>query len=303
MKNFKLLSGILMTCLLASCGGNKQSGDEIPQEPQEKDITCESNEFEEGGLAAYLKIESSDAPLKFYLKNETPYLQMKLSVELIKECPEVQNVNASEISFGSIAWRGKVNIVLLDENETKVTTLAVQEDDLLKVKKLLQGKVGDKTDLIFLSSGSSWNPENTYNEYNSAVSFKGGETVGFGTDTFSTYPESTASSSSENVEEFVVVDTDDDEDDDNNVSFSSSTSDEDFDEFLEAYENYIDKYIALLKKAQDGDYSAMADAASLMSDAQEYGEKLQKMKGNLTAAQLAKFQKLQQKLLNAAARQ
>lgn len=70
--------------------------------------------------------------------------------------------------------------------------------------------------------------------------------------------------------------------------------------FLGAYEKYIDKYIALMKKAKDGDYSAMADAATLMSDAQDYGEKLQKMSGSLTPTQLAKFQKLQQKLLKAA---
>ena len=93
---------------------------------------------------------------------------------------------------------------------------------------------------------------------------------------------------------------DSDEDSDNSYSSSSSTSDEDFDEFLAAYEKYIDKYIALVKKAKDGDTSAMTDAASMMSEAQEYGEKLEKISGDLTPAQLAKFQKLQQKLLKAA---
>lgn len=82
---------------------------------------------------------------------------------------------------------------------------------------------------------------------------------------------------------------------------STSTSDTDFDEFLTAYENYIDKYIAIMQKVKNGDYSAMSEATTLMKDAQEYGEKLQKMSGNLTPAQLAKFQKLQQKLISAAA--
>lgn len=86
-----------------------------------------------------------------------------------------------------------------------------------------------------------------------------------------------------------------------NTSYdSTSTSDGDFNEFLASYEKYIDNYIALMKKAKDGDYSAMSDAASMMSDAQEYGEKLQKISGNLTPAQISKFQKLQQKLLSAA---
>lgn len=230
MKKIQFFSGIILLIgFLVSCGGKKDNSTEVPQDPQQKDLTCVSNEFEEGGLATYLKIESDRSPLKFYLKDETPYLQMKLSLELIKECPEVQNVNASEISFGSIAWRGKINIVLLDENETKVTTLAVQEDDLLKIKKLLQGKVGDKTDLIFLSSGSSWNQESTFSEYNNSVTFKGGETVGFGTDTFSTYPESSSSSSV--VESEIVEDVAEVDDEDDKYSYSSSSiSDDDFDE-------------------------------------------------------------------------
>lgn len=78
-----------------------------------------------------------------------------------------------------------------------------------------------------------------------------------------------------------------------------SASDSDFDETLAAYENFVDKYIALLQKAEDGDYTAFTDAASLAKDAQEYDAKLKRMSGSLTPAQLAKFEKVQMKLLNA----
>lgn len=102
-------------------------------------------------------------------------------------------------------------------------------------------------------------------------------------------------SSSESYDYNSVTTAGDDEDDDE-LSVASDTN---FDEFLAAYEKYINKFISIQQKAKTGDYSAITEAASLLQDAQEYGEKIQNMSGNLTPSQLVKFQKLQQKFINA----
>lgn len=111
------------------------------------------------------------------------------------------------------------------------------------------------------------------------------------------------SSNSEGIESSsdVVDDTDDADDSDvEEVAESSSSSSEDFDAALDSYEKYVDKYIALLKKASKGDMTAMAEYPSLMQQAQECGDKLSSAKGDLTASQMARYTKIQMKMLKAA---
>ena len=79
----------------------------------------------------------------------------------------------------------------------------------------------------------------------------------------------------------------------------SSANTKEFDEFLASYENYVNKYLDLAKKVKAGDVAAMSKLPELMDDAKEYAEKLDKVKNELTAAQLKKFNDLQQKLMKA----
>ena len=64
----------------------------------------------------------------------------------------------------------------------------------------------------------------------------------------------------------------DDSSDDNESISSSSTSSADWDSMLDSYEQYVNKYIALLKKASNGDMTAMAEYAGLMQKAQELSD-------------------------------
>ncbi len=84
------------------------------------------------------------------------------------------------------------------------------------------------------------------------------------------------------------------------VAESSSSSSEDFDAVLDSYEKYVDKYISLLKKASKGDLTAVAEYPSLLQQAEEFGDKLESAKGDLTASQMARFNKIQAKMLKAA---
>ncbi len=94
------------------------------------------------------------------------------------------------------------------------------------------------------------------------------------------------------------------------VSYTSSAKDKaskadvkagnDWDSVLDDYEEYFDKYVKLLKKAQSGDVSALTEYAEMLEKAQSIGSKLESAKGELTPKQSARFLKIQQKLLNAA---
>lgn len=87
-----------------------------------------------------------------------------------------------------------------------------------------------------------------------------------------------------------------------NVTTTSSTSKSgnNWDSVLDDYEEYFDQYVKLLKKAKNGDVSALTEYAKMLEKAQSIGNKLERAKGDLTANQSARFLKIQQKLLNAA---
>lgn len=80
----------------------------------------------------------------------------------------------------------------------------------------------------------------------------------------------------------------------------TASSDVDFDDYLDSYEEYMDQYISLLQRASDGDMTAMSEYPAIMQKAKEMGDKMEKLSGDLTPAQLARFQKLQMKFLKAA---
>lgn len=83
-------------------------------------------------------------------------------------------------------------------------------------------------------------------------------------------------------------------------SDTSSSGSEDWDALLASYESYVDKYISYVKKAAKGDMTALAEYPSLMEKAQEFSEKLEKAKGDMSASQWARYNKITMKMMKAA---
>lgn len=77
----------------------------------------------------------------------------------------------------------------------------------------------------------------------------------------------------------------------------SKESNEDWDAYLKSYEKYIDQYVSLMKKAQSGDMSVMLEYAEMLENIEELQGKMDVVKGELSASQLAKFTKLQYKMV------
>lgn len=85
------------------------------------------------------------------------------------------------------------------------------------------------------------------------------------------------------------------------VAPTYAVSDEgNYDALLDKYEEYVDDYISYINNLADSDPSALADAARLMEDAQELQEELEKARGVMSASDLRRLERINNKMLVAA---
>ena len=115
-----------------------------------KEISPTSTEFTSGELAKLIEVVNEPCQLTYAEKEgaiETQYIKLKVKLKLVKESPELQKVDARDINF--IKLLSVATVDLVDENETKVQDLNVKSEDLLKLKKLLQGKEDNEETITF----------------------------------------------------------------------------------------------------------------------------------------------------------
>lgn len=104
--------------------------------------------------------------------------------------------------------------------------------------------------------------------------------------------EASSSSSSESSSS----DSDSDSESDAEVASDSKTSSTDINVWLDKYEKVMDKYVSLVKKANNGDMSAMKDMASYLDQVNELYEDLENVQGDMTPAQSARLAKIYAKM-------
>lgn len=75
---------------------------------------------------------------------------------------------------------------------------------------------------------------------------------------------------------------------------------EDWDEILDSYEEYVDEYIKLMKQVSAGDMNAYSSLATYTEKLAEFGKKLDAASDDITAAQLARYNKISMKMATAA---
>ena len=69
---------------------------------------------------------------------------------------------------------------------------------------------------------------------------------------------------------------------------------------MDEYEAFVDKYVKYIKKAADGDVSALAEVGSLMEQADKAGKELANAQGDLTVDCLKKYNAINKKMTDAA---
>ena len=98
-----------------------------------------------------------------------------------------------------------------------------------------------------------------------------------------------------------IADNDSDEDNTEADDTNTTSDAEDWDAVLDSYEEYVNNYISLLKKAKNGDMKALSEYPAVMDDAQELSEKLQNAKGSMSSSQLSRYTRITTKMTQAAA--
>ena len=84
------------------------------------------------------------------------------------------------------------------------------------------------------------------------------------------------------------------------ISASHLAGSTDWDDILDSYEQFVDKYILYSKKVSKGDMNALSEYSELMEQAMDYFEKLDKARGDLSMAQLARLNRLALKMASVA---
>lgn len=102
---------------------------------------------------------------------------------------------------------------------------------------------------------------------------------------------------SDNEVDFTETEVDEAEVDESNVKSTSSTN---WDKVLDEYESYVNQYIALMKKAKNGDMSAVSEYPQMLEKAQRVAEKLEDADDAMTAAQMARYTQITNKMAQAA---
>lgn len=256
-----------IVAMMASCSG---SGEEP------KNITPTTTEFSAGEVAKYVEVVDQPAELTYTEKEYHQYLRLKVTLKLIQD--GIKDVDARDIHFQS-SFLGGVYINLVDESGSRIDALSMRSEDDLKFKKFLTGNMGDTA--VFVFEVNYGNDELAKERFKNAVQFTPDET-----------PTSIVLGGESNA---TVSDSDS-----SDAAVSSDSDGEDWDSLLDSYEEYVDMYVSLLKKASSGDLSAVSEYTSYMSKAQEVSQKMADATSKLSPAQLSRFNKINQKMLQAA---
>jgi len=94
--------------------------------------------------------------------------------------------------------------------------------------------------------------------------------------------------------------TSDSDTEDDESAYSSNTG-SDWDSILDEFEQFVDKYISLLKKAKAGDLNAYSEYASYLEKAESLSEKLSEAESEMTSAQISRYMEILKRMTTAAA--
>ena len=254
----------------------------------ELDVT---NAEVEGDNKDIVSIEDGNYTLVGTVKGDMGQeLYIKVKVRLKKPVKK----SAEEISFVT----GNVNLEIIDENDMSMIKLPLKENEEFK-KFITQGKEDDTKEFKF---SYVMNNKDQY-----AQIMKGAKSVKLVDLSLYNYENTdmVADEGSAGYGEEIDNSSDIDNSNDNNEasdddsSFDETSENNNLDELLDKYEEYYDSYISLMKKAKNGDMSAVVEYGKYLKKAQELSNKLEQAKGDLTTSQLARFQKIQMKLMKA----
>lgn len=278
--------GFIVMCLVSllsftSCNNAKDGKVEL-------DVT---NAEVEGDNNDIISIEDGNYTLVGTVKGDMGqelYIQVKVRLK------NPVKKSAEEISFVT----GNVNLEIIDKNDMSMIKLPLKENEEFK-KFITEGKEDDTKEFKF---SYVMNDKDQYAQImKEAKSVKLVDLSLYNYENTDMIADEGSASYDEDIDNSSDIDNSDDNDEtsDDDSSFDETSEDNNLDELLDKYEEYYDTYISLMKKAKNGDMSAVVEYGKYLKKSQELSKKIEQAKGDLTTSQLARFQKIQMKLMKA----
>ena len=313
MKFLKFMIAGAVAATMVACGGSDEKKSESTTSTEEEEkveaaeitLTPMPNMAIEGDDANYFSFESEDGTPDIKLigtPDEDGRRGTVRATVLIKVYP---NGTPKEAMHG---FRSTPSIPLYIFNADKeqiqrYCRLEMSKPDSEALQAIIKsGKPGEVLvtykDEMYPSKYNELFSEAKYVQIQSANLYTEAEYNDKSTSSSSSYDDDDDSDDSSSSSSSSYAADDDDDDDDDDVASSSGSSE--IDDLLDEYESFVDDYISYAKKAQNGDITAMADAASLLNKANSINSKLSKMKSKMTNSQAAKLAKIAAKMAKAA---
>ena len=269
----KFLTMGLIAFVMASCGGGKSGKSEEKKESVPVDVTVKAEETACGGsLGKYVSVVAGDYTLQIkggYSKEAV--ITVNLSVEAIPE------LSSDDFGLSQL----KAVVTFLDENKTPLSVNIEESYDRELESALKSGAA--KLSMKF--DGYIDGDEEVKTLVDKAK-FIEVSVSGEVKEPSSSSSSSSSSDETETTESAEVSDS----------KSESKTSSTDINAWLDKYEKAMDKYSSLVKKANNGDLSAVADMASYLEEVNDLYNDLENVKGDMTPAQSARLAKIYAKM-------
>lgn len=273
MKQLKLFVMACFAIVLASCGGKKSSGE------NEKIVLTPETTHIKGDLGDYFEVVDKEYTVTEDFGDLVSIEVMRTDIAYAFDLKGVEPYG----TYGKgVTGNAGFGIEILDEDGNvieKATATAgglggmYSSDDMKEALKLKAGETG--TVRWSFHFGSDQKP----------AKFR----------LTSAYEE--VDSSDEATEVSEIEDTEESDEIFNEIF--SDTDTPDWNELLDSYEQYVDKYISYAKKAAKGDMSALTEYPSLMQKAEEFSKKMADAQNDMSASQWARYMKITNKMTNA----
>lgn len=273
----------LVSLMLTSCGsGNKVTEVKLSPAP---DKTCY------GDLKPYLELYDCEYTLKkldeYKSMGGDKLSDMELTVALSSLC-------SVDLSWLSISF------TLLDENEMPINGKCTITGDGWQdgfSNAVKSGLKNGKEKIVF-SVVSKYSGNSPVNREEWAEFVEKAKYVSISASSASFANGSSSSSIDQGYEYEDEEEEEDEDDEDDEVIVSTSSTN--WDEVLDDFEEYVDKYISLVKKASSGDLSAMTEYVRFLEKAEDLADQLDDAEDEMTSAQLKRYMKIAQKMTDAA---
>lgn len=283
MKTFKYLTIAIVAICLASCGGKQNSEETVETEDTVEIVLTPETTQIKGDLGDYFEVVEKE----YTATNE--YGLSTISIEVKRTDTDysfdLKGVDPYGTYGQGVTGHAGFGIEILDEKGNVIEKEAATAGNCpyADMKEALKLKAGETATVRW---SFHFDSDKKPAKFRLTSAYEEVDSSNWGSSSSSSSDDKSSSS-------------DDSSDDDESIS-SSSTSSADWDSMLDSYEQYVNKYIALMKKASNGDVTAMTEYAGFLQKAQELSDKMENAQGDMSASQWARYMKITKKMTKAA---